>query len=141
MNATPPKVQTAEVQAGDYWAETKVRVQRGHAYAVTVNFPPPDSPDAVKDWFLKINDLGGWPTWAQALGTPFFFMRRSPIKPWFALMATVERRDVQRLYPDTTYHPRATGRLVCYFNDSPWAYRNNSGKVSLKVTDLGPVKK
>lgn len=130
-------VQYAEIQSASYWFDTKIDVCRGHAYEITVNFPKPGDPNAVRDWFLSINDLNGWPDWARTIGSVFFFLRRNPLQPWFSLIATVDRKHPERLCSSSPYRPQSSGRLICYFNDSPWAYGNNYGSVLLTAKDLG----
>lgn len=139
MTEAPDHVQCAEIQSASYWFDTKINVSREHAYEMTVIFPAPGTPDAVSDWFLSINDLSGWPAWAKIIGSVFFFLRRDPFEPWFSLMATVDRKYPQRLCSGLPYRPPASGRLICYFNDSPWAYGNNHGSVLLKMKDLGAI--
>lgn len=141
MTEAPNQVQCAEIQSASYWFDTKIDVSRGHAYEIAVVFPAQGTRDAVRDWFLSINDLSGWPAWTKIIGAVFFFLRRNPFQPWFSLMATVDRKHPQRLCSGSPYHPRASGRLICYFNDSPCAYGNNYGSVLLKVKDLGAIEK
>lgn len=139
MTEAAEPVQCAEVQSACYWFDTKIDVSRGHAYEMIVIFPPQGARNAVRDSILSIHDLGGWPAWANIIGSVFFFLRRNPFQPWFSLMATVDRKHPQRLRGGLHYCPRASGRLICYFNDSPWAYGNNYGSVLLKVKDLGAI--
>ena len=141
MTEAAEHLQSIEIQSASYWFDTKIDVSREHAYEIAVIFPAPGTPDAVRDWMLSINDLSGWPGWAKIIGSVFFFLRRNPFEPWFALMATVDRKHPQRLCSGLPYCPRDSGRLICYFNDSPWAYGNNYGSVLLKVKDLGMLEK
>ena len=141
MTEAADPVQCAEIQSASYWFDTKIEVSQGHAYEMIVIFPPQGSRDAVRDSILSINDLGGWPAWAKMIGSVFFFLRRNPLQPWFSLMATVDRKHPKRLRSGLHYYPTASGRLICYFNDSPWAYGNNYGSVLLKVKDLGVIEK
>ena len=137
MTQPPAIVQRAEIQAAAYWYDTKITVREGHTYRVDLRFPSECASNAVYDASIYIGNLSGWPAPAKILGAPVFFLRRNPFHPWFALMATVKRKDPQRLIAGQTYTPRSTGPLVCYFNDAFWAYGNNHGAVELVVRDLG----
>ena len=118
------------VPACCYWVETGLRVEKGRAYRVEpVDF------STVNDWGLEVRDLEGWPPGVlRVLATPIFWTRRRACEPWFAVIATVDRRHPVRLRADRAYVAPATGKLVCYFNDAPFAYWNNHGTARLRLT-------
>lgn len=139
----PPQKQ-GELAARRPWAHTGLRVEKGRRYRVEVDFPKDAChPQFVKDWTIPVRDLTGWPEPAASSVTakalsPLLRLRSAP---WFALVATVDRRYPQRLAPDlgpaaASYRPPATGELVCYFNDVCFAYWNNHGVVRLHLTPL-----
>jgi hypothetical protein len=120
------------VPAACYWADTGIRVEKGKSYAVNVvDFT------SVWDAYLPVRDFEGWPpSFSRIVAAPLFWMRRRPFDPWFSVIATVERRHPVRLRADRPYLAPTTGELVCYFNDSPWAYGNNRGVARLRIVKL-----
>ena len=125
-----------KVATACYWAETGVCVEKGRRYRIEVV-----DMSSVKDAIIPVNDLEGWPwLWARVLYSPLFWTRRRAFDPWFALIATVDRRQPRRLRERQVYDAPASGRLVCYFNDAPFAYCNDyHGVAKLRIVPLGPA--
>lgn len=93
---------------------------------------------SVSDAFLPVRDLEGWPwLWARVAAAPFFWTRRQPFQPWFALIATVDCRAPRRLREGRPYVAPRSGQLVCYFNDAFYAYANNHGTAKLRLIKIG----
>jgi hypothetical protein len=93
--------------------------------------------EGVRDWFVPVRNLNGWPwLWTRIIATPFVPMRRERTHPWFALIATVDGKYPTRMQESSIYVAPATGNLICYFNDTPLAYWNNRGVAHLRLTKL-----
>jgi hypothetical protein len=142
--------ESSRIETRSYWGNTGLRVERYRIYRVQVKW------DHVVDgdgWLgVPVNTLNGWPDdWHRLAAAPLFWLRRRPFDPWFAMIATVDRQKPFRLLPDESSPPEqsptatswsrpfvapATGELVCYFNDAPWAYWNNHGSVTLTLEQL-----
>jgi hypothetical protein len=62
-------------------------------------------------------------------------LRRSPTNQWFALMGTLDGSGdtIFLIGPHATYVPTRKGELVCFANDVPGFYWNNTGFISLSV--------
>jgi hypothetical protein len=118
------------IDAADYWAETGVQVQENRAYRVKVL-----DMSSVRDWNIRVQNLDGWPrSFRRTVFTGLlFWARRRPLDPWFAVIATVDRKHPRRLREDREYIAPASGELVCYFNDLPVAYGNNHGVAKLQL--------
>lgn len=117
------------VSSADFWANTGFHVEKGRHYRIAVK-------NMADVWVSKIpvRDLGGWPSpLAKILYAPLFWMRRRPFDNWFSIIATVDRRHPRRLRADRDYVAPASGELVCYFNDAPFAYANNKGTAVLSI--------
>ena len=61
------------------------------------------------------------------------FLRRSRPNLWFALMGNVGRRRFL-IGSHARIRFEQTGELICFANDAPFTYRNNSGQIRLRVT-------
>lgn len=121
------RAQEFSIPAAAYWAETGVPVVKGRSYTVHVA-----EMKGVRDAGICVHDLNGWPpSLRRVFGASLFWTRRRTFDPWFAVIATVDRRHPQRLHPGKPYVAPASGQLVCYFNDAPCAYGNNRGTAKL----------
>ena len=71
--------------------------------------------------------------------SPFWFVRRYRAAPWFMLIGAIGQNS-QHLFPinqsPLDYTATATGEFFCFANDAPFAYRNNEGRLTLRVTRL-----
>ena len=115
------------VPARPSWCATGILLEGGVTYRARA--------DGVwSDWRTEC-DAAGYPS-----PNPLFRLverlRRHPSAPWFALVATVDRRRNTRFVigTGTEFVAPASGQLVCYANDLPWFRFNNSGEVRLTVT-------
>lgn len=118
--------------AKEKWMDSKLQVQRDHTYQIIVKF------DGVIDgnapFSVPVADLNGWPcSWRQIAVLPIALARRRPLEPWFSLIATIDRKKPQRLREGEPFHAQATGRVYCYFNDVPFLYGNNHGRIQLEL--------
>lgn len=120
---TSAEARDFEVHTPCYWAETGVRVEKGRQYRVQIV-----DMSTVQDASIVVKDLNGWPPcWQRVAFAPVFWLRRQAFDPWFSLIATVDKKHPRRLQEGAVYEAPATGQLVCFFNDAPWAYGNNQG--------------
>jgi hypothetical protein len=63
------------------------------------------------------------------------WLRRSPRSNWFALLGRTNLEEKPFVIrSNQTYRAIHGGELVCFANDVPGFYWNNSGAVTLKVT-------
>lgn len=117
------------VPSTDLWANTGFHVEKGRHYRIAVK-----NMEDVRDSAIPVRDLNGWPSpLAKILYAPVFWTRRRPLEPWFSVIATVDHRHPRRLRADRDYVAPASGLLVCYFNDAPFAYANNKGTAILTI--------
>jgi len=68
----------------------------------------------------------------------FEWLRRAPSHKWFALIGSIGRskKPYFKIGTKHTLRLRHTGELVCFANDVPGFYRNNSGSIGLEVTRI-----
>ncbi len=128
------------IGAASRWSATGLRVEAGKDYLF--RFEPSED---LADASIRVRDLRGWPgVVLPMIFSPCAPFRRRPAEPWFALIATVEGREPRRLRPVSRsepclarYHARASGELVCYFNDLPGRFflDNNHGSARLRLAD------
>lgn len=135
------------IESKSYWAQTHIQVEAGRTYQMEVLYQ--DVADGDGWMRIPVKDLCGWPNdWHRIAAAPLFWFRRRPFSPWFALIATVDQRKPFRLEPGQSplgvahdekvswsrpFVAPATGELICYFNDVPWAYGNNHGSIVLRL--------
>lgn len=116
---------TVTVYAKPYWNRTGLQLEEGAKYDLTV--------PAGLTWKDASITSGpsGYERWQMS---PFFWLRRSMRNHWFALMGTIDQRHPFLIGDGTSHRAPASGELVCYANDAPLFYWNNSGELTLSVT-------
>lgn len=64
------------------------------------------------------------------------WLRRSPRQKWFALIGSINRskQTYFKIGTKHTFKSPYTGELVCFANDVPGFYKNNSGDINLQIT-------
>ena len=125
-------VASAKIQANPYWNFTGIRLVAGKTYSFSthgtwIDFFAPSTPDGYDaPWWL-------WPV--LLLLQPF---RRAPRVKWFTLIGAVDsaRYWTFRIGVNKQLVAPATGTLLCFANDVPFAYFNNRGSVDLTVTRI-----
>ena len=119
---------------------TGIKVSAGNRYAIQIRDVIEPIVDGDGRLAVKCAGLEGWDC---VLLWPLFYMKRDPLEPYFALMATVEGEPVGRilefdpLLPSKTlFSPSRSGLLECYFNDWSCRYSNNHGRFRIEFTEL-----
>jgi hypothetical protein len=83
-----------------------------------------------------IKPIQGYYLWYLTL---FAELRRFPQANWFALIGAIGK-DRNTFFPigqtPMKYTPTTTGEFLCFANDAPFAYGNNSGQLTLQITRL-----
>ena len=71
--------------------------------------------------------------------SPFWFLRRYQAAPWFMLIGAIGQNS-KHFFPinqsPLNYTATATGDFFCFANDAPFAYGNNKGSLTLRITRL-----
>jgi hypothetical protein len=89
------------------------------------------------------NDKGLRPFTADGRDVPWLilavpFLRKPSVK-WFALCGMVNAGSGQKFKIGsglTGFSPEEEGELICFANDVPGFYGNNSGELLLKITEI-----
>jgi len=118
-------VGTAMIGARERWSDTGIVLEEGATYVLEA------SGEWVDGWIRC--GAEGYDRWYLR---PVRGLRRVRDANWFALIATIDRREDLRA-PAPLGKPwtaPATGTLVCYANDAPFMYRNNKGAIALRVS-------
>jgi hypothetical protein len=66
-------------------------------------------------------------------------LRRERRAKWLALLGQIAAEPPERFVIGRSrlFQPTASGRLHCFANDAPLAYRNNRGHVLLSIDEVG----
>lgn len=116
---------TVPIEAANPSKTTRIHFEAGGVYAL----------DATGKWY----DAGRETEPAGYKDGNFFqnlvwWLRRSPQANWLALLGAVEPGQAPFLIgTHAVYHARIPSELICFANDVPGFYWNNSGVVSLTV--------
>ena len=118
---------TVQVAACNYWTDTWLDVVDGAEYEF----------HAEGRWtdIIKKSDPDGYDTpWWSLLQWLLAGRRRMPNQKWFALCGAVRDSDAAPFLIGSNARPKLpSGRLLCFANDVPGFYWNNSGSVTLTV--------
>jgi hypothetical protein len=117
---------TVPIEAANPNRATGIHFEAGGVYRL----------DAAGKWYDagRETDPAGYKD-GNVLQNLVWWLRRSPQANWFALLGTAE--PGQAPFPigvHAVYQARARGELICFANDVPGFYWNNSGVVRLTVT-------
>ena len=121
-------VETRTIRATDKAARTGLRVEEGGRYRFRTS-------GTWKDAWIVATPAGFERWWLRAF-TP---LRRLPEAPWFALCAHVDGAADRPFAIGgglDEWHAPASGELVCFANDVPFLYGNNSGEITLQVSRI-----
>ncbi len=114
------------------WNRSQILVEAGQTYRLEI-LQVTQWQDA---WIQNIDPTQGYRLWYLA---PLAGLRRFPQANWFALIGAIGK-DRNTFFPiDQTpmkYIPTTTGEFLCFANDAPFAYGNNSGQLTLQITRL-----
>ena len=120
------------IDARECWNATRVRLVAGSTYLLEVRGDSHWNNNAVR--------TGPEGFWAPALESyePF---RRVPEANWMAPIGTINGwQDAPFVIGRRcVYTPLLNGELVCYANDAPTGYFDNSGSITLTVHRLTPT--
>ena len=114
------------VYARPYWNRTGFAVKAGAVYELSASGTWYDaSTPSGPDGYLRGNFL-------QELVSG---LRRSPRNRWFALMGALDgaSNTIFLIGSHATYTAPRSGELVCFANDVPGFYWNNTGSVTVTI--------
>ena len=120
---------TSPIYAAEKWNESGLILNAGTCY----RFVLAEKIRCLADGGIPLTNLDGWDRWFLA---PLGFLKRSPGKPFFSLIGSIDKHHRFRIQEGTVFQAPVYGRLVCYFNDWFFMYRNNCGSVRLLVIPL-----
>jgi PA-IL-like protein len=123
---------TVCVDARHRWNHTGIFADAGKRYCFTV------SPDAKWfDWKIT-SGPEGYTRWFLLPFRLFLRVRRGLNGParFFSLIATIGESTEYAFVIGYRYTMEApiSGEIVCFANDAPWAYGNNSGSLEVAIT-------
>jgi hypothetical protein len=119
---------TVPIEAANPSNATRIHFEPGGVYGL----------DATGKWYDagRPSDPAGYPD-GNFFQNLVWWLRRSPQANWLALLGTAEPGQAPFLIgTHAVYYARAPGELICFANDVPKFYWNNSGVVSLTVTRI-----
>ena len=122
------------IVASNKWNATGIHLNKGTRYRIALL-----GPLDVHDGGIHVTTLGGWPSWCwqRIVFAPTGLFRRRPFNPWFALIGSVDKKRSFRIaYDGFEFEAPASGELFCYFNDTPFRYRNNKGATQISVDTI-----
>jgi hypothetical protein len=114
----------ARIAAAEAWVSTGVFVESDESYKLT----------AKGTWRDKTIECGpdGYPSPTRWMRW-FEWSRRMRRSKWFALIGSVDRDALFEIGLSATLKTTTRGVLVCFTNDTPGFYGNNSGFVTLTI--------
>jgi hypothetical protein len=125
-------VMTVRIPARDYWCDTGITLSAGVRYDLSAQ-------GTWCDAGLR-SDPGGNPA-PILLQRIFARFLRMPGEHYFTLIGAFDR-DPATMFPirkGIEFVAPRSGMLTCFANDVGWAYRNNSGEVTLTVKQIGSM--
>jgi hypothetical protein len=127
----PNNQTTGTIYAKNKWNETGVLLEKGETYQISsISITEP-----LRDAGWKSSSIYG-ENWQGFWHKLFSKLKRKKNANWFALIGTVDREHSWAFQSDTQFIAPESGMLVCYFNDVPIMYWNNSGKVVLNIQNV-----
>jgi hypothetical protein len=118
---------TVLVDAREQWNRTGLILTEGQSYSFYV-----PGEEFWRDGALEVTADGYTRFWLS----PFGYLKRVPRANWFRLVGQIGHLPSERFVIGmglSGHAPRVTGELVCFANDIPWMYWNNSGLIKLTV--------
>jgi len=124
MGATTEGV---EISAREYWNKTGIVLTKGKRYSFVTEGEWRDASHPC--------DADGWvPEWGKTTDKILEYLKRESGQRLFKLIGAVDKkRPYIVLGAKGSFEAPASGELFCFANDVPGFYRNNSGKVTLKI--------
>lgn len=130
LAANHSKILTISAQL--QWNPSQILLEAGQAYRFEMLH--------VTRWkdggIDQIDPTQGFTRWYLS---PFNWLRRYPQANWFVLIGAIGENPSTFFpinQPVMEYTATATGEFRCFANDAPFAYGNNVGTLTLKVTHL-----
>lgn len=124
---------TQRVYAAEYWNCTGVYLRANEDYRIKV---VPNLGEPLRDASHISPTIAGedWNTSAHNIAAKLHG-KRMDSAPWFALIATVDKKHPHIVSRSPSFRVPVSGELLCYFNDVQLElfYKNNSGWVVLEV--------
>ncbi|MBF0121155.1 MAG: hypothetical protein HQK79_20170 [Desulfobacterales bacterium] len=117
----------AVIKACEYYNHTGIIVERGKKYLAEIS----------GKWTDLIYSCG-----PEGYSSPNFYMKwmehlkRHTQAPWFALIATIDCKQLDFHLMPEIFTAKASGEIVCYANDVPFMYWNNFGSLTLNVSEI-----
>ena len=116
-----------EISAREYWNKTGIVLTKGKRYSFVAEGEWRDASHPC--------DVDGWvPEWGKTTDKILEYLKRESGQRLFKLIGAVDKkRPYIVLGTKGSFEAPASGELFCFANDVPGFYRNNSGKVTLKI--------
>lgn len=120
-------IEISGIDADNPWNRTGLLLECGVRYRFEVV-----SCSGWRDGDIETDPDG----YSSAKLLPFIWLRRHPFAPWMKLIGSVGT-TVTNYFPignGCTKVAPASGELYCFANDASFRYKNNDGRLTLKVT-------
>jgi hypothetical protein len=128
IKLTPGQSVTVSIEAKPFNTLTNVWLESGAVYDL----------NATGTWFDAGRPAGpdGYPD-GNFLQNLVSWLRRLPDRNWFVLLGVAEPKKAPFVIgTNATYQARQAGQLICFANDVPGFYWNNTGAVNLTITRI-----
>ena len=135
--------QTSRIEAKALWNDTGIRLRKGSTYQVRIS-------GEWNDWFVPCDANGPKPAfWNGLMGSMRFGLRfppsRDPETHYFRPVACIGTPPAGTAAPagafllrdGMTFTAPASGSLHVFANDDAFAYSNNEGALSVRITRVG----
>lgn len=121
---------TNPIYANKMWNQTGVILEKGKMYQIsTVSVLEP-----FRDANWESKSIVGQ-DWQGFWHKHFTKFKRKKNENWFALIGTIDKKHPWALKYQTKFIAPESGMLICYFNDVPIMYWNNSGTIILNIQE------
>ncbi len=135
--------QTSRIDAKTHWNDTGIRLHKGRTYQAHIS-------GEWNDWIVRCDANGPKPAfWRGLMGSMRFGLRfppsRDPETHYFRPVACIGTPPAGSAAPagafllrdGMTFTAPASGSLHVFANDDSFAYSNNEGALSLRITRVG----
>lgn len=127
-SAIPVSQVTAPIEADKTWNETGVLLVEGSTYLISSQ----KILEPLKDASWESDSIEG-KNWQGFWHKLFAKAKRKSDADWFALIGTIDKQHPWSFKLGVKFTAPESGMLICYFNDAPMMYWNNTGKVVLNI--------
>jgi hypothetical protein len=119
------------VDAAEPWNRSGILLERGAVY----DFRVESVDEPWVDNGIPATPGRGWITWHRFAYWPLRVFARVPSRNWYTLIGAIGRDREHFFYigDGTTHAATATGELLSFANDKADKYRNNHGRLTLRV--------